>query len=220
MANMAFEGVFEEEAFDASFCPPLPIAALSNLTNLVARTQEARKPVSVQVRQDGKRHYAVLKQMAEEYAVLKKQGELDAQGAEAGLWQLCRRSCLGLCQHGAAVKAPQQGTATEALQGVVRSFVPEEDGPLSIGSIPHAAGEPCAAGACRFHKKGKCFDGLLCRFCHCGGDHTKPAKPRAQPKGRQPVDVSALQALFAALDSAAPVPPRARMPVASTWRCA
>lgn len=205
--------MFEEEAFDESFCPPLPIAALTNVTNLLSRTNEVRKlapKVNVQVRQDGKRHYAALKQMAEEYAVLKKQSEHDGPCAEAALWQLCHRGRNTICQHGAAVPSVKsQGAATDALHDLVRPFVPEEEGvALSVGSIPHMCGEACVPGACRFHRKGKCFDGLLCRFCHCAGDHAKPVKPRAQPKPRgraEPVDVRALQALFAALDTAAPV---------------
>lgn len=230
MAATHMDAVFEEEAFDETFFPALPIAAapLANVTNLAPRV---RKPaVSVQVRQDGKRHYAALKQIAEEYAVLKKQAEKDEAGAEAGLWQLCHRGRASLVAHGAAVPAVKQqaGSATAALQHLVRSFVPEEAGEaLSIGSIPHASGDACSAGACRFHKKGKCFDGLLCRFCHCAGEHPKPAArpkalPRAPQRGRamEPADANALAALFAALDSAVMPQPGGRLPVVPevcTW---
>lgn len=227
MAATQMDAVFEEEAFDESFCPPLPIAAsapLANVTNLVSCASTVRKPaVSVQVRQDGKRHYPALKQIAEEYAVLKKQSEQDEAGAEAGLWQLCHRGRASLCAHGAACPPVKQqaGNATAALQHLVRSFVPEEGGEvLSIGSIPHVAGDACTAGACRFFKKGKCFDGLLCRFSHSSEPCPKPAKPprpalpKAPQRGRamEPADVSALQALFAALDSAVPLP-GGRLPV-------
>jgi hypothetical protein len=58
---------------------------------------------------------------------------------------------------------------------------------MSIGSIPHAHGVACV-GPCRFHRKGKCFDGSLCRFCHFPDEHPgavkktqrKPKKARAE----------------------------------------
>jgi len=40
----------------------------------------------------------------------------------------------------------------------------------SLGSVPHVSGKPCRP--CDFHKKGKCFDGVTCRFCHEDCGHT------------------------------------------------
>merc|ERR1719359_596684 len=63
-------------------------------------------------------------------------------------------------------------------------FIPRYRGePTSIGSIPHAAGDACG-GACRFHRKGKCFDGALCRFCHLPDDHPGSVR-KASKKARK-----------------------------------
>jgi hypothetical protein len=195
-------------------CPPLPIAPLQNVTNLPAKKQ--RKSFGGPKKQDGYRHYATLKHIAEEYALLQK-GEGEGAPAEAALWGLVHRARAALLQDGAALGPAVSGAgAGPALQELIRPFVPEEEGKaLSIGSIPHVHGEACLTGACRFHRKGKCFDGVLCRFCHASGEHVKPAKPRGAPAGPMAarpgkrgneVDLKALQALFAALDTAHPAP--------------
>lgn len=209
--NQRVEGAWEEEAaFEDAFCPPLPIAPLANVTNLVA-VQEARKErkrADVALTGAGVRRYAALKAAAEEYAVLKKQ-ELSEADAEAALWALYHRTRRAVFTPGASQS--KAGSATAALQELVLPFVPVPvDGvPLSVGSIPHAAGEACGPGPCRFHRKGKCFDGVLCRFCHCtDSDHAKPRPAKAAPKRTAkpkrkpaPPDVAALHALFAALDT-------------------
>lgn len=207
-------------------CPPLPIAPLQNVTNLPAK--KARKPFGGPKKQDGARHYETLKKLAEEYALLQK-GDGEGAPAEAALWGLVHRGRAALLADGAALGPAMSGAAAgPALQELVRPFVPEEDGkPLSIGSIPHASGDACLTGACRFHRKGKCFDGVLCRFCHVSGEHPKPSKPRGAPAGPlaarpgkrgNEVDLKALQALFAALDTAHPMPKQvAPMPSICVW---
>jgi len=54
--------------------------------------------------------------------------------------------------------------ATCVAQWLVQSNI------KSLGSVPHVSGKPCRP--CDFHKKGKCFDGVTCRFCHEGCGHT------------------------------------------------
>jgi len=58
------------------------------------------------------------------------------------------------------------------------SAVPlENQVPTSVGSVAHSEGRPCRP--CRFHQKGKCFDGVLCGLCHFSCGHTVAPK---QPK--------------------------------------
>merc|ERR1719316_2632555 len=97
-------------------CPPLPIAPLQNVTNLPAK------------KQDGYRHYATLKHIAEEYALLQK-GEGEGAPAEAALWGLVHRARAALLQDGAALGPAVSGAAAgPALQELIRPFVPEEEG--------------------------------------------------------------------------------------------
>jgi len=80
------------------------------------------------------------------------------------------------------IAADENVNGEEALRALVKPYLPVAAGDVtSIGSIPHACGDYCRAGVCRFHRKGKCFDGPLCRFCHCpGADHPPP--PKTQKK--------------------------------------
>jgi hypothetical protein len=104
--------------------------------------------------------------------------------------------------------------AEDNLTGLLHRVIPRDEygNLLSIGSIPHFCGEACV-GPCRFHRKGKCFDGPLCRFCHIPGDNhpgavkkisKKSRKAKKSPNrngyGQQGEDQTALAALFAALD--------------------
>jgi len=104
--------------------------------------------------------------------------------------------------------------STDQLLTLLQRFIPRDQlgNLLSIGSIPHFCGEACV-GPCRFHRKGKCFDGPLCRFCHCPGEHVgavkkiskKSRKAKKSPKkdgmpGDKANSTTALAALFAALD--------------------
>jgi hypothetical protein len=107
--------------------------------------------------------------------------------------------------------------AEETLTPLIYRCIPRDQSGqlLSIGSIPHFCGEACV-GPCRFHRKGKCFDGPLCRFCHMDGPHPGAVKkvPKKSRKVKKPPlsngmmpgqvgvgnDQTALAALFAALD--------------------
>jgi len=63
--------------------------------------------------------------------------------------------------------ADRVGEIESFLKAMVKPYVPVVNGELtSIGSIANVQGNAVAVGLCRFHVKGKCFDGILCRFCH------------------------------------------------------
>jgi hypothetical protein len=97
---------------------------------------------------------SILQRLANEYAAHQQR----AEASEPQLWGIWYRAKTAL-----AVDAPSRATATEALQDLVTPYVPIVDGqPTSIGSLPCAAG----SSLCRFNRKGKCFDGVLCRFSH------------------------------------------------------
>jgi hypothetical protein len=73
-------------------------------------------------------------------------------------------------------RPPDESSLTEMLD----PFIPRCGGTIcSIGSIPHAYGMACV-GPCRFHRKGKCFDGVLCRFCHFPDEHPGAVKKAAK----------------------------------------
>merc|ERR1719316_1814234 len=75
-----------------------------------------------------------------------------------------------------------RATAIEALRDLVMPYVPVVNGcPTSIGSIPNAAG--CVS--CRFYKKDKCFDGVLCRFSHIPTG-SAPKKEKRSKKNAAP----------------------------------
>jgi hypothetical protein len=128
------------------------------------------------------------------------------------------RICMQMSEElGITVPPMDPVHAEETLTPLIYRCIPRDQAGqlLSIGSIPHFCGEACV-GPCRFHRKGKCFDGPLCRFCHMEGPHPgavkkvpkKSRKVKKTPpfKNGMPGQVgvaneqTALAALFAALD--------------------
>jgi hypothetical protein len=131
------------------------------------------------------------------------------------------RICMQMSEElGITVPEMNPVHAEETLIPLIYRCIPRDTASqlLSIGSIPHFCGEACV-GPCRFHRKGKCFDGPLCRFCHMDGTHPGavkkvPKKSRKMKKFSPKRDAmgmpmpdsemggnqNALAALFAALD--------------------
>merc|ERR1719160_734936 len=127
------------------------------------------------------------------------------------------RICMQMSEElGITVPPMDPVHAEETLTPLIYRCIPRDQAGqlLSIGSIPHFCGEACV-GPCRFHRKGKCFDGPLCRFCHMEGPHPgavkkvpkKSRKAKKSPKKDGMPDgvpggssTNALAALFAALD--------------------
>jgi hypothetical protein len=127
------------------------------------------------------------------------------------------RICMQMSEElGITVPPMDPVHAEETLTPLIYRCIPRDQPGqlLSIGSIPHFCGEACV-GPCRFHRKAKCFDGPLCRFCHMDGPHAgavkkvpkKSRKVKKAPfKNGMPGQVgvgneqTALAALFAALD--------------------
>jgi hypothetical protein len=127
------------------------------------------------------------------------------------------RICMQMSEElGITVPPMDPVHAEETLTPLIYRCIPRDQAGqlLSIGSIPHFCGEACV-GPCRFHRKGKCFDGPLCRFCHMEGPH--PGAVKKVPKKSRKVkkaplsngmpgqvgignEQTALAALFAALD--------------------
>merc|ERR1719399_2087740 len=137
------------------------------------------------------------------------------QGKIAQLKGTIGRICMQMAEEiGISVPPMDPVHAEETLVPLIYRCIPRDHAGqlLSIGSIPHFCGEACV-GPCRFHRKGKCFDGPLCRFCHIPGDNhpgavkkisKKSRKAKKSPSrngyGQQGEDQTALAALFAALD--------------------
>lgn len=131
------------------------------------------------------------------------------------------RICMQMSEElGITVPEMNPVHAEETLIPLIYRCIPRDPAGnlLSIGSIPHFCGEACV-GPCRFHRKGKCFDGPLCRFCHMDGPHPGAVKkvPKKSRKAKRVVpkldamgmpiqdgsemgNPNALAALFAALD--------------------
>jgi len=130
------------------------------------------------------------------------------------------RICMQMSEElGITVPEMNPVHAEETLIPLIYRCIPRDTAGnlLSIGSIPHFCGEACV-GPCRFHRKGKCFDGPLCRFCHMEGPHPGAVKkvPKKSRKAKKVVpqldamgmpipdsemgNPNALAALFAALD--------------------
>jgi hypothetical protein len=133
------------------------------------------------------------------------------------------RICMQMSEElGITVPEMNPVHAEETLIPLIYRCIPRDPAGnlLSIGSIPHFCGEACV-GPCRFHRKGKCFDGPLCRFCHMDGPHPGAVKkvPKKSRKvkrvapnfkldamgmpiqdGSEMGNPNALAALFAALD--------------------
>jgi hypothetical protein len=138
------------------------------------------------------------------------------QGKIAQMKVSIGRICMQMAEEmGITVPPMDPQFAEEALVPLIYRCIPRDHNGnlLSIGSIPHFCGEACV-GPCRFHRKGKCFDGALCRFCHLDGPHPGavkkvPKKSRkakksptrnGMPDGVPSGSTNALAALFAALD--------------------
>lgn len=134
--------------------------------------------------------YTQLQQCAESYALTKKahQGEALLE-ALRGLYVSTATSL------GEEAEVPEDPDL--ALRELVGKFVPEFGGEAtSVGSIPTVLGRERDARPCRFFPKGKCFDGVLCRFSHAPeirsalhnitNDLCKlsPSKPGASPTRR------------------------------------
>jgi hypothetical protein len=132
------------------------------------------------------KHYELMKVCAEKLAALKKCQESSDQDGDV---ETAEEEFLTLQRTLHAALAPQSAaTPTGHNLDFLNPYLPSHAGQMmSIGSIPHAHGVACV-GPCRFHRKGKCFDGSLCRFCHFPDDHPgavkktqrKPKKARAE----------------------------------------
>jgi hypothetical protein len=185
-----------EEVFEDESCPPLPLsslpkldsndAILKNVTNLVktstgafaqrAKPQQPRFEDSAAVSSA-----AVLRRLADEYAALQQRGD---PVPEPQLWGLWHRARVALDEDNQSASR-SRATAIEAIRDLVMPYVPVVNGcPTSIGSIPNASG--CVA--CRFYKKDKCFDGVLCRFSHIPTPNAPKKEKRSKRNAAPPPD--------------------------------
>jgi hypothetical protein len=129
-----------------------------------------------------------LQALAEKYAQIKKtlRGDELANALQAAAEGIA--TALG--KDAPQVSADSETRAADLekfLQEIVRPFVPVVDfEETSIGSILHLRrGVQNCAGLCRFHVKGKCFDGILCRFCHMSRDeHAARTKNESPTRDR------------------------------------
>merc|ERR1712159_838754 len=103
------------------------------------------------------------------------------------------RICMQMAEEiGITVPPMDPIHAEETLTPLIYRCIPRDQAGqlLSIGSIPHFCGEACV-GPCRFHRKGKCFDGPLRRFCHMEGPH--PGAVKKVPKKSRKVKKAPLK---------------------------
>jgi hypothetical protein len=109
-----------------------------------------------------------LQALAEKYAQIKK--TLSGEELAAALQSAAETLAAALGKDAPEFADPETKVADieKFLQDTVRPHVPVVDGQeTSIGSIKqNKNGVATCAGLCRFHVKGKCFDGILCRFSH------------------------------------------------------
>jgi hypothetical protein len=179
----------------------------SDGSDLARSASRAGRPEVVEVAEAGVlKHYELMKVCAEKLAALKKcleeQGA-DVETAEAEFSELQRSLYAALAPHSAA-------TPTGRNLDFLNPYLPCHGGQMmSIGSIPHAHGVACV-GPCRFHRKGKCFDGSLCRFCHFPDDHPGAVKKtQRKPKKSRPEKPLVLEDLMPTPASAPATAPEA-----------
>merc|ERR1719161_404290 len=186
-----------EEVFEDEACPPLPLsgglpkldskdAILKNVTNLNRTTTGAfaqrAKPSPPRVEDSAAvSSAAVLRRLADEYAALQQRAD---PVPAPQLWSLWHRARVALGEDNESVPR-SRATAIEAIRDLVLPHVPVVNGnPTSIGSIPNAAG--CVS--CRFFKKDKCFDGVLCRFSHIPTANPPKKEKRSKKNAAPPPD--------------------------------
>lgn len=119
--------------------------------------------------------HAALKMLAEQYASAKKLHPNGSAELATALELVCVAAAKDLhpdpesLTFGDETDPVKRAAAIEqALRDIATPHIPVVDGQItSIGSIPYVTGgiSNCV-GLCRFHVKGKCFDGVLCRFSH------------------------------------------------------
>jgi len=116
-----------------------------------------------------------LQALAETYAQIKKtlSGEELATALQTAAETLV--TALGKDMPEFADAETKVADIEKFLQETVRPHVPVVDfQETSIGSIMNhrrrGTGVAHGIGLCRFHVKSKCFDGILCRFCHMSRD--------------------------------------------------
>jgi len=112
-----------------------------------------------------------LQTLAEKYAQVKK--TLSGDELTTALETIACAAAASLREELPTFEGADRAGAIETfLKAMVKPYVPVRNGELtSIGSIANVQGGDAAyVGLCRFHVKGKCFDGVLCRFCHLSRD--------------------------------------------------
>merc|ERR1719316_1001862 len=174
-----------EEVFEDEACPPLPLsslprldsndAILKNVTNLGLQPSSGfPQPAYPRAKPQPPRD-------EDDYAAVQQRGP---PVPEPQLWGLWHRARMALDEDNQSASR-RRATAIEALRDLVMPYVPVVNGcPTSIGSIPNAAG--CVS--CRFYKKDKCFDGVLCRFSHIPTPNAPKKEKRSKKNAAPPPD--------------------------------
>jgi hypothetical protein len=118
-------------------------------------------------------NFQLMQDCAEKLAALKKCQESHAADSEVSVLEKEFAALQWQLYSALSPDAPKpEGHSLSFLDPYLPKCAGEA---TSIGSIPHACGQACV-GPCRFHRKGKCFDGTLCRFCHFPDEHTGAVK--------------------------------------------
>merc|ERR1719482_2311852 len=118
--------------------------------------------------------HTALKTLAEQYASAKKLHPSGSAELATALELVCVACAKDLHPDPESLKwdetDPEKRVAAieQTLRDMASPHIPVVDGQLTaIGSIPYFTGGIAnCVGLCRFHVKGKCFDGVLCRFSH------------------------------------------------------
>jgi hypothetical protein len=131
-----------------------------------------------------------LQTLAEKYAQVKK--TLGGDELTTALETIACATAAALREELPTFDGPDRVGAIESfLKDMVKPYVPMVNDELtSIGSIPNIqTGANFSVGLCRFHVKGKCFDGTLCRFCHLRREeHVRDGAGNTRQKMESPGD--------------------------------
>merc|ERR1719420_164408 len=119
--------------------------------------------------------HAALKILAEQYASAKKLHANGSAELATALELVCVAAAKDLHPDPESLTFTDEtdpvkrvAAIEQTLREIATPYIPMVDGQItSIGSIPYVTGgiSNCV-GLCRFQVKGKCFDGVLCRFSH------------------------------------------------------
>jgi len=119
--------------------------------------------------------HAALKILAEQYASAKKLHANGSAELATALELVCVAAAKDLHPDPESLTFTDEtdpvkrvAAIEQTLREIATPYIPIVDGQItSIGSIPYVTGGiGNCVGLCRFQVKGKCFDGVLCRFSH------------------------------------------------------